>query len=982
MENIKDLTEGKSAQWREIAEVIDKNFAEIASGSGTVVVDSQMSSTSVNPVQNKVIKKYVDERTNELNISALYPTQGIGGSNKYDLARAIAQVPSEYRTVVGLKITFINNETSMPETWKYNGGTFTTTSNWVQGDGSGGNLILEWNTDVATTRKQVLLQERKSLLQISYKNADGDVINEQYIGSKFTDTDWVKNENWQEIAMLEDIKTKVDKLAQSEWVNILNADNLYMQGGIEVKKSKYWKLVDGVYQILQDPGFNLSAVKIDISNLPTDSLIRYKFNDILSIEVVQCDADMVGIKKSSRNTDKTKYAATTKDRNAKWLIFNITYNNTSTIAIDINTKVAPYRSDAITEDFCKIWYPIDAQFITTRALANKTEKPSVSEGLQNAYTVIPNSPRRVVGVRTTNIEYHKGLDIAIATKIDEETWAIKEMIVDRSNFKLPSYNKNYYFDKVYYLRDNEELAVRGTQLSFIYNPTGEGTYGQEFINGSHQPVTAMPYREYFPYIPNIAFIEYANDGYYKMDNETSRFPNLIYRELTFYSDYNTGFSVNGDGTFKEENGKGLVIEKNMKKCRAIITTPAEYGMNNSKYPLVIVFHENGANAERISIQVGSSFNIAQYLVSLGYICCCTEISQEYAIEQGWYSGSGTYNDTNSMACQKMLQTTIDMVKNVLRQYNIDESRIYMTGLSYGGFQALSFAEIFPYKIKAVAVDSPVIDSRANWYGNVSIHKQVAEYFDFDGKDNIQNTADDVIELPKMDGSNFVERNSTGEYPLDYTKARDKYSPSWKEGLNVQNMTWKKFTPIPTKIINGKNDSVVNCEPGIAYIVALRKGGSVADITTWTNGGHIDGGGTMPYKYNTVTQPTGGGGSWSQANLLATHYEIANWFYKFGGIKPVVALKEGMKFEIGLSDSIELTENPLTVQAFVNFDDITDDRDKGVKWSLADNDAAIASIDVFGNLTLKGTGSITLTATSLVVTTMTVSKVITITGPSA
>lgn len=63
----------------------------------------------------------------------------------------------------------------------------------------GGNMILEWNTDVATTRKQVLSKYRKSLLQISYKNGDGSVINEQYVGTSITDSEWVKDSNWEKI---------------------------------------------------------------------------------------------------------------------------------------------------------------------------------------------------------------------------------------------------------------------------------------------------------------------------------------------------------------------------------------------------------------------------------------------------------------------------------------------------------------------------------------------------------------------------------------------------------------------------------------------------------------------------------------------------------------------------------------------------------------------------------------------------------------
>lgn len=68
------------------------------------------------------------------------------------------------------------------------------------GSGEGGNLILEWNSDAATTRKQVKQSDRKSLLQISYKDAGGNPINEQYIGTTFTNTEWIKDSNWEKIA--------------------------------------------------------------------------------------------------------------------------------------------------------------------------------------------------------------------------------------------------------------------------------------------------------------------------------------------------------------------------------------------------------------------------------------------------------------------------------------------------------------------------------------------------------------------------------------------------------------------------------------------------------------------------------------------------------------------------------------------------------------------------------------------------------------
>ena len=57
---------------------------------------------------------------NELNISYLFPTNGEGGTNRYTLAGAIAQVPVEYR-VSGLKVSF-TNENGVSETWRNTNG--------------------------------------------------------------------------------------------------------------------------------------------------------------------------------------------------------------------------------------------------------------------------------------------------------------------------------------------------------------------------------------------------------------------------------------------------------------------------------------------------------------------------------------------------------------------------------------------------------------------------------------------------------------------------------------------------------------------------------------------------------------------------------------------------------------------------------------------------------------------------------------------
>ena len=64
----------------------------------------------------------------EVNVSKIYPTGGIDGTNKYTLETAIAMIPASLRSV-GIKCSFLDEAGKM-ETWEFTGGTFTNTSSW------------------------------------------------------------------------------------------------------------------------------------------------------------------------------------------------------------------------------------------------------------------------------------------------------------------------------------------------------------------------------------------------------------------------------------------------------------------------------------------------------------------------------------------------------------------------------------------------------------------------------------------------------------------------------------------------------------------------------------------------------------------------------------------------------------------------------------------------------------------------------------
>ena len=188
--------------------------------------------------------------TTEFNVSAFFPTGGTNGSNKYDLASAIGKVPAELRTA-GLKVSFLNSS-GKPESWKYQGGSWAV-ANFIK-EADGGNKILTWVTDAATTRKQVAVNERKGGMQISYKPNGEDWVNEQYIGTSFTDTEWVKDSNWTKMASENDVvkvKDVTNGLSYNTCKSDIEAAQL-IQGenrklNMEITYDKY---VEGKFSVL------------------------------------------------------------------------------------------------------------------------------------------------------------------------------------------------------------------------------------------------------------------------------------------------------------------------------------------------------------------------------------------------------------------------------------------------------------------------------------------------------------------------------------------------------------------------------------------------------------------------------------------------------------------------------------------------------------------------------------------------------------
>ena len=140
----------------------------------------------------------------------------------------------------GAKTLYYNgNPATADNTWEdgetldvYYDGTNYQASNVLGGSGSGGNMILEWDTDAATTRLQVKQSQRKAGMIVSYNNPSTGWVNEQYVGTLFTNTEWVKDENWDKTVTHKQISTltRTASLIGNYLVNSLTGELTYNGG--------------------------------------------------------------------------------------------------------------------------------------------------------------------------------------------------------------------------------------------------------------------------------------------------------------------------------------------------------------------------------------------------------------------------------------------------------------------------------------------------------------------------------------------------------------------------------------------------------------------------------------------------------------------------------------------------------------------------------------------------------------------------------
>ncbi len=222
----------------------------------------------------------------------------------------------------------------------------------------GGNMILEWNTDVATTRKQVLSKYRKPGVQISYENPETGWINEQYVGTSITNTEWSKDENWEEIPN----QSYIDEINLRTALSITNLNKIVIDNTIMTKQNCAWGYFNGKIKLNSNANGWIAAEPII---LPKGTL----FSDYKSgLEIDETFSNSSGYR---------GVIVTDKDGNVL---------QTNPFSIDVDFGYCYFSSD--TNDRKYMLYPAYDNFLIQNNAKINTENLLTKAGYLNSNAVL------------------------------------------------------------------------------------------------------------------------------------------------------------------------------------------------------------------------------------------------------------------------------------------------------------------------------------------------------------------------------------------------------------------------------------------------------------------------------------------------------------------------------------------------------------------------------------------------------------------
>lgn len=130
---------------------------------------------------------------------------------------------------------------------------------------------------------------------------------------------------------------------------------------------------------------------------------------------------------------------------------------------------------------------------------------------------------------------------------------------------------------------------------------------------------------------------------------------------------------------------GHLFEKTISKtlsCKYLLFLPEGYGEKEQKWPLILFLHGAGERGDDLNkVKVHGPPKIVEGGKDLPFIVVSPQCPQEQ-----WWSN----------------EVLINLLDDIESRYEVDKERIYLTGLSMGGFGTWSLASSYPERFAAIA----------------------------------------------------------------------------------------------------------------------------------------------------------------------------------------------------------------------------------------------------------------------------------------
>ena len=125
------------------------------------------------------------------------------------------------------------------------------------------------------------------------------------------------------------------------------------------------------------------------------------------------------------------------------------------------------------------------------------------------------------------------------------------------------------------------------------------------------------------------------------------------------------------------------ITKNL-SCNYLLYLPDGYGQTKQRWPLIMFLHGAGERGSDLNkVRVHGPPKIVENRKDFPFIVVSPQCP-----EDDWWTGK--------------VEVLINLLDDIVARYNVDTERIYLTGLSMGGFGTWSLASEYPERFAAIA----------------------------------------------------------------------------------------------------------------------------------------------------------------------------------------------------------------------------------------------------------------------------------------